>query len=99
MIVNWCTYITKKGMREAFCHELEASGYLGKCRNYTLWYELYLPADGSDRVVVYQGWADQAHIDLHRQAEYMHIFRELKAYYVLDTKSEACTVDELEVIA
>jgi len=99
MIVNWCTYYTKPGMRELFCAELTQSGFVGKVRNFALWYELYLPADGSDRVIVYQGWKDREHIDLHRAQEYMKSFRELKQYYVERTESEAAETAELEVIA
>jgi len=93
MIVNWCTYHTKPGMREMFCEELKNSGYIDGVRKNSLWYELYVPTDEADQVIVFQGWKDIEQIIHHREQEYMKYFRVLKKHCVERTESEAAQAE------
>jgi len=94
MIINWCIYETKTGMRELFCRELLASGLLHKCQTQALWYKVYLPIDGAEKVLVYQGWESAEAIERHNQAAYISQLKELKEYYVTRTVNEGYEAEE-----
>lgn len=82
------TYTTKPGCAQAFVNDVAATGVLEAiraeegCRGYSY----YLPADGSDAVLLVERWASRALQQAHLQQPHMETIAAIKAAYVEATE-------------
>ena len=90
MIVLNVTYKCKPGMREEFLKAIRAEGLDAACRAEAgnLKYDYYLPADGSDELLLVEKWRDAEAMALHGKEPHFARIGALKPQYVTDTLIE-----------
>jgi quinol monooxygenase YgiN len=90
MIVLNVTYRCKPGMREEFLKSIRAEGLDAACRAEAgnLKYDYYLPADGSDELLLVEKWRDAEALALHGKEPHFARIGALKPQYVIDTLIE-----------
>ena len=90
MIVLNVTYKCKPGMREEFLKAIRAEGLDAACRAEAgnLKYDYYLPADGSDELLLVEKWRDAEALALHGKEPHFARIGALKPQYVIDTLIE-----------
>ena len=90
MIVLNVTYRCKPGMREEFLKAIRAEGLDAACRAEAgnLKYDYYLPADGSDELLLVEKWRDAEALALHGKEPHFARIGALKPQYVTDTLIE-----------
>jgi len=86
MIVCCVTYYIKQGKREEFYQKVLDAGICEKSAAEGLWYEYFFPADGSDRILIYEGWKNQAQFDAHLASEHVRTLQDIKKDYLTDMK-------------
>lgn len=94
-IVNWRTIHTRRGMNGLFCRDIKDSGVLEKCKDLALWYNPLLPVDGSDKVIIYEGWKTEDALLRHNNMSDIPEMKELFDYYVNDISNEWYQIDKL----
>ena len=90
MIILNVTYKCKPGMREEFLNAIRAEGLDAACRAEAgnLKYDYYLPADGSDELLLVEKWRDAEALALHGKEPHFARIGALKPQYVIDTLIE-----------
>ena len=90
MIILNVTYKCKPGMREEFLNAIRAEGLDAACRAEAgnLKYDYYLPADGSDELLLVEKWRDAEALALHGKEPHFARIGALKPLYVIDTLIE-----------
>jgi len=84
------TYIMKPGKAGELLEALAASGVQEEIRaeEGCLQYDFFLPADGSDKVLLMEKWVSREAQQLHLTQPHMEKVRTIKPLYVLDTVLE-----------
>jgi len=95
MIVLNVTYKCKPGMNKAFLDKLneECLGAACRAEDGNIKYDYYLPADGSDELLLVEKWQDKAALKTHAAQPHFTRIGEVKADYVLDTVIERFVVE------
>ena len=90
MIILNVTYKCKPGMREEFLNAIRAEGLDAACRAEAgnLKYDYYVPADGSDELLLVEKWRDVEALALHGKEPHFARIGALKPQYVIDTLIE-----------
>ncbi len=90
MIVLNVTYRCKPGMKEEFLKAIIAEGVDLACRSEAgnIKYDYYLPADGSDEILLVEKWRDSDALAEHGRQPHMARLKALKTEYVTDTRIE-----------
>jgi len=94
MLVLNVLYKCKPGMRDAFLERLDSEGLGAACRaeEGNIKYDYYIPADGSDELLLVEKWRDQEALSKHAAEPHFARIGEVKADYVDDTVIEKFTV-------
>ena len=87
MIVLNVSYKCKPGMAKAFVERLEAEGIGAASRADAgnIKYDYYLPADGSDEVLLVEKWESAELLALHSKQPHLARIAEFKSGYVTET--------------
>ena len=87
MIVLNVTYKCKTGMRDAFLEKINAEGIGEACRaqDGCEKYDYYIPADGSEELLLVEKWRDADAITIHAAQPHFKRLGELKGTFVNDT--------------
>ncbi len=90
MIVLNVTYKCKSGCRDAFLSRIRERGIDAACRaeDGNLRYDYFIPADGSDDLLLLEKWRDAEALAAHGTQPHMAALKALKQQYVLDTQIE-----------
>lgn len=93
MIVLNVTYKCKPGMNRVFLDRLNDEGLAAACRAEAgnIKYDYYLPADGSDELLLVEKWRDAEALKLHAAEPHFARIGAIKAGYVDDTIIEKFT--------
>ncbi len=87
MIVLNVSYKCRPGMAKAFLERLESEGIGAASRADAgnIKYDYYLPADGSDELLLVEKWESAELLALHAKQPHLAKIAEFKSEYVLDT--------------
>ncbi len=90
MVVFNVIYKCKPGMRDAFLKRIEEEGIDIACRNDrgNICYDYYIPADGSDNLLLLEKWEDADTLNEHVAQPHIAKLRAFKPEYVLATESD-----------
>ena len=90
MIVLNVTYKCTPEQRDAFLKKLNEEGLAAACRaeEGNLKYDYYLPADGSDEILLVEKWRDSDALAEHGRQPHIARLKALKTEYVTDTRIE-----------
>lgn len=83
-------YSGKGGAARAFVEEMMSSKTVDKIRaeEGNLRYEYFLPAEGTDTVLLIDSWENQEALDLHHRSEIMKTIAKLREKYDLHMRVE-----------
>ncbi len=90
MIVLNVTYQCRPGMKEEFLEMIITEGIdtASRAEAGNIKYDYYLPADGSDELLLVEKWKDAEAIAEHGKQPHYARLKELKTEYVIDTVIE-----------
>ncbi len=90
MVVFNVVYKCKAGKRDAFLKRIKDEGIDVACRNDrgNIKYDYYIPADGSDELLLVEKWVDAETLDEHVKQPHITKLRAFKPEYVDDTVSD-----------
>lgn len=90
MIVLNVTYKCRPGMREAFLKDIVTEGLDAASRSDegNIRYDYYIPADGSDDLLLVEKWQDEESLFKHMRQPHLARLGELKEKYVYDVSFE-----------
>lgn len=90
MIVLNVTYKCKPGMRDAFLERIRQEGIGAVCRaeEGNVKYDYYLPADGSEELLLVEKWRDAQVLAAHAKTPHLQRLGSFKAEYVTETVLE-----------
>ena len=90
MIVLNVTYKCKPELRDEFLEMIMAEGIDVACRaeDGNIKYDYYIPADGSDELLLVEKWRDADALAVHGRQPHFARIGELKADYVEETAIE-----------
>ncbi len=96
MIALNVTYQCKPGKRDEFLGKVLAEGIdtASRAEPGNFRYAFYLPADGSDEVLLVEKWQDDGALDVHRLQPHYAKLAALKAEYLTGTVIERFTVPD-----
>ena len=94
MIVLNVTYKCKPDMRDEFLEMIMTEGIdvASRAEAGNIKYDYYIPADGSEELLLVEKWEDRKTLDEHVKQPHITRLRSFKPEYVLDT-----VIDEFEV--
>lgn len=94
MVIFNVVYKCKPGKRDAFLERIKKEGIDLACRadRGNIKYDYYIPADGSEELLLVEKWEDRKTLDEHVKQPHITRLRSFKPEYVLDT-----VIDEFEV--
>ena len=90
MIVFNVMYKCKPGKRDAFLQRIKDEGIDVACRadRGNICYDYFIPADGSDNLLLLEKWEDARTLDEHVAQSHIARLRAFKPEYVMDTESD-----------
>lgn len=97
-IINHAYYTGENEAPLKFAFEMQTCGLQAavKAEDGCLEYDYYAALDGSEKVILVEGWKDAECLESHMNGEVMQKIRDLKAKYGLETKLEIykdCRID------
>ena len=95
MIVLNVTYKCRPGMRDAFLEALkrEKTGEITRAEDGNIKYDYYIPADGSNELLLIEKWRDEEALSKHPHLPHFAGLQEYKPTYVADTIIEKFIVE------